>query len=388
MNKKAKTIIAGILTCSFLATAGMYNVTEAKTSNADLAKGKQLYTTGIQSLGNGDFKSAAQMFMDAEVKDKDNPLYELLAADTLRYLKQYPAAIRYYTESVEHAGKAKKEVRTKIKSKAYIGLAESYSGNKDDTNAIKYADKAIEEFKTDYRGHYVKGDIFEKNQNTQQQAIDEYWASLEIDKTQYNPYVKLIKIYNKQGNTDKVIEVYKQAVDYRPVDENMKMSLAQVYISETKKPESKKNYYPDAIEVLKSLTNVNKNNAFAHYYLSTIYLLQGEKQKSYEELSIVNNLNPNLGNKLGREIDAYIKKHGDNIAPKTDVKVDSDGGVTISTGAPKKIPSNPDDELITLDDKNNDVKPDDKKASGKEDSFISKQVSKLESAMKKEIGAN
>ena len=382
MNKKAKAVIAGILTCSFLATAGMYNITEAKTSNADLAKGKQLYTTGIQSLGNGDFKSAAQMFMDAEVKDKDNPLYELLAADTLRYLKQYPAAIRYYTEAVEHAGKAKKEVRTKIKSKAYIGLAESYSGNKDDTNAIKYADKAIEEFKTDYRGHYVKGNIFEKNESTQQQAIDEYWAALEIDKTQYNPYVKLIKIYNKQGNTDKVIEVYKQAVDYRPVDENMKMSLAQVYISETKKPGSKKNYYSDAIEVLKSLTNVNKNNAYAHYYLSTIYLLQGEKQKAYEELSVVNTLN------LGMEIDAYIKKNGGNITPKTNVTVDNNGGVTISTGGSKKMPSNPDDELITLDDKNKDVKPDDKKASGKEDSFIAKQVSKLESAIKKEIGAN
>lgn len=388
MQKKTKAVIAGFLTFSFLATAGLFNITEAKTSNADLAKGKQLYTTGIQSLGSGDFKGAAQSFMDAEEKDKDNPLYELLAADTLRYLKQYPAAIRYYNDAIKHAGKAKKEIRTKIKSKAYIGLAESYSGNKDEANALKYADKAIDEYKKDYRGHYVKGNIYEKNQSTQQQAIDEYWASLEIDKTQYNPYVKLIKMYNKQGNIAKVIDVYKQAVDYRPVDEKMKMSLAQVYISETKKKGSTKNYYPEAIEVLKSLVSVNKNSAYAHYYLSTIYLLQGEKNKCYEELSVVNNLNPNLGNKLGREVDAYIKKNGGNIAPKTDVKVDSAGGVTISTSDSKKLPSNPDDELITLDGDKKEVQPEDKKQSGKEDSFIAKQVDKLESEMKKEIGAN
>jgi len=366
------------------------NFAEAKTSKSDIAKGKQLYTTGIQSLGSGDYKGAAQNFMDAEVKDKDNPLYELLAGDTLRYLKQYPSSIRYYTETLEHLKKADKKVRSKIEAKAYIGLAESYLGNKEETNALKYADKAIKEFKDDYRGHYVKGNIYENNKTTQEQAISEYQEALKIDKTQYNPYVKLIKMYNKQGNIDKVIDVYKQAVDYRPVDENMKMSLAQVYISETKKEGAVKNYYPEAIEVLKSLTNINKKNYYAHYYLSTVYLLQGNKEKCYEEMSIVNNLNPNLGNKLSREVAAYVKKHGTELAPKTDIKIDQAGGITVSVNGKEKTNTEGlNQEVITLDDdkKESDSVDNKDEKNEKEDTFISKQVSTLESKMKKDFGA-
>ena len=243
--------------------------------------------------------------MEADKYAKEDPLYKVLAGDSLRSLKQYSSAIRYYEEALDTAKKGKK-IKEKITQKAYLGLAECYAESGDNAKALEYAGKSIGEFNDDYRGHYIKGLVLEKTDKVA--AAEEYNLSLEVDKTQYNSYAKLISLYKDMGKTDKVIQTYKTAIDYRPLDDAMKMALAQLYIAETKKEGSKVNYYPQAIETLNSLTAVNNKNAQAHYFLSTLYLLQNDKEHCYQELATTNALNAGLGKRLSKEIEAYIKK--------------------------------------------------------------------------------
>jgi SLEI family protein len=380
-SNKTKRIITCLVLGSFVAGLSFMTPVEAKNKDAKLGKlqGQQLYAQGLESINKGDLKTSAAAFMEAAKKDPKNPLYELLAADMLRLMKQYPSSIRYYEDAIEHIGKADKKLRKQIKAKALIGVAESCAGANDEEKALKYADQAINEYPNDYRGHYIKGIVYANNpsETSQAKAIEEYKKAIEVDKTQYNPYVKLIKLYNKQGKIDDVIKTYKQAVNYRPIDEAMKMSLVQLYISETKKDGSSKNYYPEAIEELKSLIAINERNYYAHYYLSTINLLQGNREECFKELAIVNSLNPNLGSKLSREIEAYVRTHGTDKNVETTIKVDEKTGNTvISVNGTKKqeINGQVEDEITLEKDK---VKEEDRK-SGKENSLVSEQVKRLE----------
>lgn len=312
LNNKIKKLSACLAVCATFATlAGGFNNAEAKVSAQDKSRAKQLYSQCTQKFDNGDIKGAAACFMEADKIAVENPLYKVLTADSLKTLKQYPSAIRYYESAIEYAAKDKK-MKDKIIQKSYIGLAESYAETKDMDKALEYADKSIKEYDKDYRGHYIKALVLQdKDKNA---AIEEYKKSLDVDKTQYNSYAKLIRMYKDMGKVDEAIKTYEMAMDYRPLDEDMKMALAQLYMNETKKEGAKVNYYPKATEVLKSLIAVNNQNAMAHYYLSTLYLLQDDKENCYNELSTTNSLNAGLGNRLNKEIQAYLKK---SIAEKS-----------------------------------------------------------------------
>ena len=311
--KKVTACMALCATVASLSCFGLGDAEAAKVSKQDQARAKQLYSQCAEKFDNRDIKGAAACFMEADKLAQNEPLYKILAGDSLRSLQQHSSAVRYYEDALDTANKNKK-MKDKIKQKAYIGLAESYAAMNDKEKALEYADKSIHEFEKDYRGHYVKGLVLQKD--NPQEAIAEYNKSLEVDKTQYNSYVKLISLYKSLGQTDNAIKTYKQAVDYRPLDEDMKMALSQLYISETKKEGSKVNYYPQAIETLKSLTAVNNNNAQAHYFLSTLYLLQNDRENCYKELATTNALNAGLGNRLSKEIEAYVKKQAAEKAAK------------------------------------------------------------------------
>ena len=380
MGFNTKKAIACAL--AIMAFSSMSSFAEAKTSKEDIAKAQKFYSQGLSEYQNNNVKSAAEQFMEASKLHKDNPLYSMFAGDTLRLLKQYPSSIRYYSSAIENIGHAKKNMKKKIKLKSYVGIAQAYLNEKDTTNAILYADKAIDEFKDDYRGHYVKGEIYYADKNTHDKAIEEYKKSLEIDKSQYSSYVKLLKIYYEKNDIDKVIETYKTAVDFRPTDTTMKMALAQVYISHVNE-KTNEHYYNEAIEALKDLINVEPKNAFAHYYLSTMYVLTNDMTKAQEELAKTNVLNPNLGNRLNKEILAYQKKHANDVKMETSVTVDSETNqVTIKVnGVEKKDPFEGQGEEITLDNnENNDSNlSEDKK---KEKELIKKQLDKLEKQIK------
>ena len=311
-------VTAGVLLASsvmFISCTG-----EAKPSKKDLAKAQQFYTDGLKSMQKGAMKDAAGSFMEADKLAEDDALYELLAGDCLKEMNQYPSSIRYYEEALSHVGKTRKELKDKIRQKAYMGLARSYTGANDEENAVRYADKAIHEFPKDYRGHYMKGLVFVgKDEDV---AIREFNASLDIDKTQYGSYSQLIKIYMAKNDTASLMRLYEQAVDYRPLDEDMKLSLAKLYIGEGQKAGSDgKVYYDKAIEVMKSLVSVNDKNAFAHYYLATAYIYEGLQDAAYEELNNTEVLNKNLGQRLRRELDSYSTQN--TVSPSANNIVDN-----------------------------------------------------------------
>lgn len=314
-SKRIQKLSACAVLGATLISFGSVDNAEAKVSKSDLSKAQAAYSQGIEQFGQGNTRAAAANFMQADKLAEDNALYEVLSGDTLKELQQYPSAIRYYQDAIDHSGKSQKGMKDKIRQKAYIGLAEASAGNNDMETALKYADKSIHEYDKDYRGHYIKGIVLQKSDP--KAAAEEFKKSLEVDKTQYNSYAKLIDIYKAANDVNSVIKTYQQGVDYRPLDEDMKMSLAQLYISESQKAGATKNYYPQALEVLKSLTAINNKNAQVHYYLSTIYLLTGDRNNCYQELANTNALNPNLGNRLSREIEAYVKKQMSQQQPQT-----------------------------------------------------------------------
>ena len=378
INKKIiKSISCFLLVSSF----SFIGTVEAKTSKEDVQKAKQYYAQGIQSFNPNSMRDAAANFMEASKIDKENPLYSLLAGDTLRYLKQYPSSARYYNDALDNIKKAKKDMRDKIKIKAYIGLAIDNKETKDKEKAIEFANKAIKEYPKDYRGYYILGNIYYDYDEDFDLAVKSYNDSLEKDKEQQDSYIKLIKLYNKKDNVSKVIDTYKMATNYRPLDETMKMALAQVYISHK---DENKDYYKDAISILESLVNVNPKNDFAHYYLSTLYVLTGDTMKADQELGITNSLNPNLGNRLAREIQAYNKKHANDSKTKelTTVSVDGESGhttISIVTKDKKKIDGEVKDE-ITL----KPITPEEKKENEKK--LIDVQVSRMEKEKNKNFG--
>lgn len=378
INKKTAKAISCFLLFSSFSLIG--NV-EAKTSKEDVQKARQYYAQGIQSFGPNNMRDAAANFMEASRIDKDNPLYSLLAGDTLRYLKQYPSSMRYYNEALDNIKKAKKDMRNKIKLKAYIGLSIDYKETNEKAKAIEFANKAINDYPKDYRGYYILGNIYYDHDEDFDLAVKAYNDSLEKDKEQLDSYIKLIKLYNKKDNVEKVIDTYKMATNYRPLDESMKMALAQVYISHKKE---KENYYKDAISILNSLVNVNPKNDFAHYYLSILYLLTGDNIKSDQELGITNSLNPNLGNRLAREIQAYNKKHANDPKTKDIATVSVDGAsghttISIVDKDKKKIEGEVKDE-ITL----KTITPEEKKEDEKK--LINIQVTQMEKEKNKNFG--
>lgn len=360
------------------------SVAEAKkVSKQDKNKARQYYLQGIGNYRKGSIKEAARSFMEAEKLDVDNPLYELLSADCLRYLKQYPSSLRYYNEALEHNGKADKKLRSKIRMKTYTGLAMAYNEQNQTAKAVEFAKKAIEDFPEDYRGHLTLGNIYASKEATYPDAIREYKASLDVDKEQLDSYLKLAKLYNKQGNMEGIITTYKQATDYRPLDESMKMALAQVYISNKDPKNPKKHYYKEAIEVLKDLNNVNPKDARVHYYLSSLYLLTGDDINAEKELGITNGLNANLGNKLAMEIRAYRKKHAGEPKPSledTSVDIDSKTGETtiiINGKVDKPSVTGNTKDVITLDEEDSSLK--------KENPLVKKQISDMEKKKFKEF---
>lgn len=378
MDIKVKKAIALALVVTAFSSFS-FSSAEAKTSKQDVAKAQKIYAQGLDNFKNNNVKLAAEEFMEAAKIHENNPLYNMFAGDCLRTLKQYPSSIRYYTSALDNIKHAQKNMKDKIKLKSYVGLAQSYLGAKDTSNALKYADKAINDFKKDYRGHYVKGEIYYTNKETHDKAIAEYTESINVDKTQYSSYVKLLKLYYEQDNIDKVIETYKTAINYRPTDTTMKMALAQVYISHVDE-KTNEHYYKEAIDTLTDLLNVEPKNAFAHYYLATMYVLTDNLSKAQEELGKTNALNPNLGNKLNREITAYQTKHANDKKVETIVTVDSNTNqVSIKVnGKEKKEIFEGQGEEITLDENEKDVSENKKK----EKELIKKQLDKLEKAIK------
>lgn len=325
-----KIVALGLLSAVFLGSVPfVYDSPIAyATDKKDKEKARATYATGVELMKNGNLKEAAGCFMEASELEKENPLYALLAGDMLLKLKQYPAAIRSYKQSIENYSHGQKKQKDKIRKKAYLGMSDAYRKTKDIANAEATAKELIAAYPEDYRGYLALGRAYSENKNTWPDAIKQLEESIVLKPDQLHSYLALATIYSKQDNIAKVIEVYEMACDYRPLDENIKMSLAQVYFTYTEGG----HHYEDAARVLKSILDVNDKNALAHYYLALAYTLTDDLQGAEKELGVLTGLNQNLAERLYQEIKAYNRKK-------------SQGEVEISVRQAQ------DGEIITLEEK-------------------------------------
>ena len=321
MNKK----IPMILLCGLMLT----NVGFAKPTKVEQQKAVQLYQAGQESYRNGDYKSAADAFLQASKLDEENPMYSLFAADILRGLKQYPSSIRHYEAAIKNINHGRKTLREQIEIRAYTGIVKCYIKTKEADKAKEYSQKLIDKYKDNFEGYLMMGNTIAMNEDGYKTSITWYQQAIEKDKEALEPYLYLARIYNKLKDIPNVIKIYEQACDYRPIDEKMKMSLAQVYLSQRENQDNVKN----AIRILKSLLNVNPRHVEGQYYLGLSYALIGDMQKAENQIGIVNNLNPNLGDRLFRELRAYQEKN----APKFEESNVTNGEeITISVGEAKQ----------------------------------------------------
>ncbi len=326
-----KLITAGLLVTTAFGVAPLVidcPVVYAKTDKKDKTKAQGLYSVGVECMKNGKFKDAAASFMEASEADKENPIYAMFTGDMLLKLKQYPAAIRSYTQAIENYSHGERKQKDKIRMKSYLGISDAYRKSKDLTNAEIYARDLIAMYPEDYRGYLALGRVYSEDSANWSKAIIELSESIVRKPDQIHAYLALAKIYSKQNDIQKVIETYEMACDYRPLDEGIKMSLAQVYFTYTEDG----SHYKDAIRVLKSILDVNENNALARYYLALAYTLDDDLESAEKELGVLTGLNQNLAERLYQEIKAYNRKR-------------AQGNVDVSIRPAK------DGEIITLEEK-------------------------------------
>lgn len=304
MFKKFTYIFSMLLLINFCVLS--QNVSYAKSiSKEDKKQAQEFYLTGLDSYKNNQVAQAAQYFMEAVKIDKENALYNVLAGDMLRLLKQYPSALRYY-ETASDNSKKNNDLNKKISLRILTGQSLIYSELKEYDKAISFSEQATKDFNDNYKSFYSLGLVYSKKGTSEDdlKAIENFNKSIDLNKEQVESYIGLVDIYKKTNSTNKIIDTYKKAVEYRPLDENFKMALAQTYFTY----KNKENYL-NAINSLNDILNVNPNNAYAHYYLSIAYTLIGEKNLAENELGIVNGLNPNLGERLNKELTIHYKKN-------------------------------------------------------------------------------
>ena len=118
-NKISIIFVLTILLSNFIIGSNVL----AKPSKEDKVQAQEFYLSGVDAYKNNQIAQSAQYFMEAVKLDAENPLYNLLAGDMLKNLKQYPSANRYYDAALAHAKKTSnlnKKIYTYVRDDNYF----------------------------------------------------------------------------------------------------------------------------------------------------------------------------------------------------------------------------------------------------------------------------
>lgn len=309
-NKKlCIAIAAGV--CFFC--AGWAVPSAFAASSTDTEQARQLYKDAFNNYKSNNIIAAADGFMAATKLEKSNPLYALSAADMLYRLKQYQSAEEYYQKAIDNIRHSPKGTKDRIALQSSLGLARVYLALGDKEKAITTADDAVHQFPKKYNGYFLLGQIYADGHMDDSKAIENFTKALDADDTQIDVYAALVDLYKQKNDMENMAATLKKGCVARPLDENLKMTLGELYINW--KGTDGKPHYREAEQVFKDLVGLNPKNAWGHYYLGVTYTMDFKDDEASNELALLSALNRNLASRLQNEIQQAKSERAD-----TDVK--------------------------------------------------------------------
>lgn len=100
--------------------------------------------------------------------------------------------------------------------------------------------------------------------------------------------------YHEDGNYEKAIESYKQAIKLNPDSSSACANLGAIYLD--------KGFNAEAFKWLKQAIQLNPNNALAHYHFGVLHLKRKDVASALKEYKVLRNLDSNWADKLSRMI--------------------------------------------------------------------------------------
>ena len=197
-----------------------------------------------------DENNAEAQFGLAEIYSRNMP-----AEDALSTLKAQGISLspEFYAQTA-YAAQKNKDIEKAIKyyklaidanqndKSLYLNLAQIYSGRNEMKQAIAYAelakqkfpnDKQVLDFNKDLQQRYT-GSLFEEAADLREKG--EYKAALEkynkISPQGYDSFVGTAAVYQLMKDYQKAIEFYKKALEIKPSDETVLLTISGIYIEQ------------------------------------------------------------------------------------------------------------------------------------------------------------
>ncbi|MGD0784832.1 MAG: tetratricopeptide repeat protein [Sedimentisphaerales bacterium] len=148
--------------------------------------------------------------------------------------------------------------------------------------------------KPDYEiAYYNLGNAY-SNLGRWPQAMDAYKQAIRIDPNYAQAHSNLGVAYGSLGRYDEAIDAFEQAIKIEPDLADAYCNLGATY--------SRLNRRADEIEAYRQAVKIRPDLADAHYNLGLAYLAIGDKNSALTELNILKSLNPQLADKLLKDI--------------------------------------------------------------------------------------
>jgi len=110
------------------------------------------------------------------------------------------------------------------------------------------------------------------------QAVKMLWQATDIDPTSTEPYIYLGLYYNSREDYDKLIEVYKKLVKYRPNEASAYLNIGEAYMS-FNPPR-----FDDALPYYRKAYELDPKSSFAALRLGEILARKGDRDQAIRYL--------------------------------------------------------------------------------------------------------
>lgn len=182
-----------------------------------------------------------------------------------------------------------------IIEKHYASLYELINLSKAKTNLIfgykkkskSYLFKVLDRNKNSYKAHLLLAKIYEQEGQIQK-SIDEYVQAIDINKQDYDSYFKVSELLNKLEKKDEASEMLTNLLNKKPDMIEASELLGNILIDQEKYKEAA-NIYTEAIKY-------NPLNFELHYNLGIVYTMLNDFQSAkqeYEKAAEINSLSYN-----------------------------------------------------------------------------------------------
>ncbi|MFC2164955.1 tetratricopeptide repeat protein [Acidobacteriota bacterium] len=242
--------------------------------------------TGLNQLGSiymqlNQYDKAIGAFNEVA---KDNPQdlkahYNLAQAhDNLR---QYDQAATHYRKLIE--------LNPKDAASYYNLLFRLYNKAEDFTNAVQVSQEILNQNPEDPQNHYNLGYAYLKQEDLPN-ALAAFQKALELNPDFDLAYSQIGYVHFKQKNYPEAVDALTKYTELKPDNPDVFYLLGTSYLQLKR--------YERALTPLEKCVELKEDHAYAHYNLGIAYYVLKDKYSANMKVEILQNLNPELAEKL------------------------------------------------------------------------------------------